>query len=79
MTIELEKDIAENLIKFKLRTVKDIIDGILAKWNEDNAENFLSKARSGDLAEAENDAIDLRQLLIEESKLLDLIGRLSGE
>jgi hypothetical protein len=63
MTITLENKIVEDLIKFKLLSVQKTISKILLNWNQDNAEDFIEKARSGELVNAEMDAITVRQLL----------------
>ena len=74
--VSLEKDVAEELITYKLRNVKNLIEGILKRWNEDSADIFLKKARDGTYEEAENDAIDLKQLLLDEKKLLKLLNEI---
>ena len=63
MTITLENEIAEDLIKFKLKSVQKTLSNILNNWNQDNAEDFIEKARSGEIPDAEMDAITVRQLL----------------
>ena len=78
MKISLEKDMAEELIAYKLRNIQNLIYKILERWNEQSAENFIEKARNGTYPEAENDAIDLRQLLIEEEKLKQLLENLQS-
>ena len=77
MDVHLDKDVAEELIIYKLRRVQGLISDILTRWNETDADSFLRKARDGIYAEAENDAIELRQLLLEEKKLHELLDRLS--
>ncbi len=73
MTIPLENEIAEDLIKFKLNSIQNTLAKILSDWNQDNAEDFLEKARSGELPEAEMDAITVRQLLKDIDKLETLL------
>ena len=73
MTVILEKEVAEDLITYKLRRIQGVISEILDRWNETIVESFLEKARDGSLSESENDAIDLRQLLLEEKKLVQLL------
>lgn len=76
MKVSLEKDIVEELINYKLRNIKNLILNILSRWNEESAESFLKKARDGIYTEAENDAIDLKQFLLEEKKLIELLDNL---
>lgn len=76
MKVTLEKNMVEELINYKLRNIKNLINNILSRWNEDTAEKFIEKARNGTYSEAENDAIDLKQLLLEEKTLLNLIEKL---
>ena len=73
MTITLENEIAEDLIKFKLQSVQNTLSKILKEWNQDNAEDFIEKARSGELPEAEMDAITVRQLISDLEKLESLL------
>ena len=76
MKVSVEKDIVEELIGYKLRNIKNLISNILSRWNEESAEIFLTKAADGTYSEAENDAIDLKQLLLEEKKLIELLDNL---
>ncbi len=69
MKVNLDKDVAEDLISYKLRNIQEHINEILKRWNENTASVFLEKAKNGTYSEAENDAIDLKQLLLEEKKL----------
>lgn len=69
MSITLEKPLVLDLINFKLRYINNEKKIILDRWKEDNTDDFLQKARDGRLEEAENDAIELRQLLLEEDRL----------
>lgn len=72
----MDKEIAEDLISYKLRNIQEHITKILKRWNETNAFTFLEKAKDGTYSEAENDAIDLKQLLLEEKKLKNLYNTL---
>ena len=79
MTITLENEIAEDLIKFKLQHIQETITRILNKWNEDNIEDFIRKTRSGELPEAELDAITIRQLAKDVEKLSTLLKSVRKE
>ena len=74
MKVYLDKDVAEDLISYKLRNIQEHINKILKRWNEIEASTFLEKAKNGTYSEAENDAIDLKQLLLEEKKLNKLFN-----
>ncbi len=74
MKVYIDKDIAEELISYKLRNIQEYINKILKRWNETKASMFLEKAKNGTYSEAENDAIDLKQLLLEEKKLNSLFN-----
>ncbi len=76
MKVYMDKDVAEDLISYKLRNIQEHMNKILERWNEIEASVFLEKAKNGTYSEAENDAIDLKQLLIEESKLNKLFDSL---
>ena len=72
----MDKDVAEDLISYKLRNIQEHINKILQRWNETEASSFLEKAKNGTYSEAENDAIDLKQLLLEEKQLTNLFNSL---
>ena len=76
MKVYMDKDIAEDLISYKKRNIQEQINQILNRWNETEALTFLEKAKNGTYSEAENDAIDLKQLLLEEKKLKILFNSL---
>jgi hypothetical protein len=74
MKVHLDKDVAEDLISYKLRNIQEQIIIILKRWNDSEASAFLVKAKNGTYSEAENDAIDLKQLLLEEKRLNKLFN-----
>lgn len=76
MDVSMKKEVAEELITYKLRRIQTIIEEILTRWKEQTADKFLQKAKDGTYENAENDAIDLRQLLLEEEKLQRLLKEL---
>ncbi len=76
MNVTLEKSTAEDLIQYKLRRIQKLIQRILHRWNENTIDSFLEKARNGTYSEAENDAIDVQNLVVEEQKLQKLLKSL---
>ena len=74
--IKLDKSLAEDLITSKLRILKQYIDEILTRWNESSSKEFLEKARAGINENAEDDAVELRQLLLDYTKLQDILNNL---
>ncbi|MHA1301899.1 MAG: hypothetical protein ACTSO9_20980 [Candidatus Helarchaeota archaeon] len=76
MTIKLENNIAEELIKYKLGHLQKNISSILERWNENNIEDFLKKAKTGELPEAEMDAITLKQLNADYDRLKTLLKQI---
>ena len=74
MKVYMDKDVAEDLVSYKLRNIQEIINKILTRWDENEASIFLEKAKNGTYSEAENDAIDLKQLLLDEKRLFELIN-----
>ena len=72
MSVEIKQETAKDLITFKLEHLSKLIDSILAKWNQNNIEEFLSKARSGELENAELDAISLKQINFDYQELKNL-------
>ncbi len=61
--VKLDKALAEDLITSKLRILKKFVDEILTRWNESTSKDFLEKARKGIYDNAEDAAVELRQLL----------------
>ena len=74
MKVQIDREVAEDLISYKLRKIQNEIEKILNRWNETIASHFLEKAKNKTYSEAENDAIDLKQLLLEECKLIQIIN-----
>ncbi len=75
-TVSLERSVALNLINYKLRNIQKEISKILEKYSESSIDSFLEKSSSGEIDEAENDAIDLKQLVLEQQKLQKLLDSL---
>ncbi len=74
--VKLDKALAEDLITSKLRILKQYIDEILARYNESSSKEFLEKARKGIYKNAEDDAVELRQLLLDYTKLQEILNNL---
>ncbi len=62
-TIPVKKEILDDLVDFKLHFITNEINRILAKWKRKSIDQFLKDARVGILEEAEDDAIDLTNLV----------------
>ena len=75
----MEKDTAMNLITYKKNSIHNMIEEILKRWKEASIDQFLHNAKIGIHKNAENDAIDLKQLLIEEKKLNELLASILGD
>jgi hypothetical protein len=74
--VKLDKSLAEDLITSKLRILKQFIDEILARWNESSSKDFLEKAHTGIYKNAEDDAVEVRQLLLDYTKLQEILNSL---
>ncbi len=74
--VKLDKSLAEDLITSKLRILKQYVDEILTRWNESSSKDFLEKARTGIYENAEDDAVELRQLLLDYTKLQEILNNL---
>jgi len=74
--VKLDKSLAEDLITSKLRILKQYIDEILTRWNESSSKEFLEKAQAGIYENAEDDAVELRQLLLDYTKLQEILNNL---
>ena len=74
--VKLDKSLAEDLITSKMRLLQQYINEILDRWNETSSKEFLEKARTGVHKDAEDDAIELRQLLADYTKLQEILTKL---
>ena len=74
--VKLDKSLAEDLITSKMRQLKQNINEILTRWNETSSKDFLEKAKTGVHENAEDDAIELRQLLADYAKLQEILNKL---
>ena len=74
--VKLDKSLAEDLITSKMRKLKQNINEILTRWNETSSKDFLEKAKTGVHENAEDDAIELRQLLADYAKLQEILNKL---
>ncbi len=74
--VKLDKSLAEDLISSKLRILKQYINEILTRWNESSTKNFLEKARTGIYDNAEDDAVEIQQLLLDYSKSQEILNNL---
>ncbi|TFG19436.1 MAG: hypothetical protein EU530_06235 [Promethearchaeota archaeon] len=74
MTVEMEQETAKELITYKLSNISKLIDSILSKWNQSSIEELLEKAKTGELLEAEMDAISLKQLHADQQRLNKLLN-----
>jgi len=79
MSVSIEKETAKELISFKLHHIQEEIQNILNRWDEDNTDDFISKAKKGILENAEMDAISIRQLLADYERLKDLLESIKSE
>ena len=71
-SITIKKEILEELIDFKLNSIINEINQTLSKWNYSEINVFLEDARNGTLEEAEDDAIDLTNLIDQRDALYQL-------
>ncbi|MHA1489287.1 MAG: hypothetical protein ACTSRI_06495 [Promethearchaeota archaeon] len=80
MNVSIERENVKELITFKLQHTQDLIRSIINKWDMDNFDDFMTKAKSGELENAEMDAISVRQLITDYNRLKDLLDTvISGE
>lgn len=79
MSVSIEKETAKELISFKIHHIQEEIQNILNRWDEDNTDDFISKAKKGILENAEMDAISIRQLLADYGRLKDLLESIKSE
>ena len=77
MDVSIERETAKELISFKLHHIQDLIHSILNKWDQENTDDFISKAKSGLLENAEMDAITMRQLILDYERLKELLDSIN--
>lgn len=71
-TVSVEKKLFEELLDSKLAMIAEKINILLAKWNYNSVELFLTHAADGTLEEAESDAISLTNLIDKRDHLFGL-------
>ena len=74
--VKLDKSLAEDLITSKMRLLQQYISEILNRCSETSSKEFLEKARTGVYENVEEDAIELRQILADYTKLQDILNKL---
>ena len=65
----MNKELAEDLVNSKLRTIVDEMEKILLKWKYDSVHLFFQDSRSGRIQNAEDDGIVLQNLLDDQDEL----------
>lgn len=75
----MQQKTAQELIQFKLTHISKSINYIIAKWNQDNSDDFIQKVKSGEIPNAEMDAISLRQLEADYLKYSTLLQSVQEE
>ena len=73
MTVQLKHEVAVDLITFKMNALQRTLDEILTLWKQPTADEFVAKVRSGEIPDGELDAITVRQLLLDLSRLTQLL------
>ena len=73
-TVNLEKELAKDLVDTKLRVIHSEIEKILTSWNYKDSIKFIQDAKKGIITEAEDDAITLIHLLDQRDELFQLKG-----
>ncbi len=69
MTSKMDGKIIEDLINTKLRVLDEKIGKILKKWKVNNVNQLINGARSGEIEEAESDAIELQNLVAKREEI----------
>jgi len=61
-TVTLDTELARDLLETKTRLLDKEIHDILKKWNVETVDDLVEGARSGNLEEAEDNAIETQNL-----------------
>jgi len=67
--VNVEKDLLQDLLQFKIISLNEEIQSILSRWKANSASIFLKEASNGTIKNAEMDAILLRQLIADRDML----------
>jgi hypothetical protein len=79
MSVQLDSNLAEDLVKFKLKSIQDTIKAILVKWNQSNTDDFIQRTRTGELPNAEPDSIIIRQLVTDFDRLDKVLKQIKAK
>lgn len=77
-SLNIDKDILEDLVNTKLRTLQIEIQEILAKWHYDDIQKFLHDAKDGTIEDAEDDAICLKNLIEKQERFYNMRNQWSS-
>ena len=75
MSIEIDKEIAIDLIHSKIEILDSKIRVILDQWNYNNIDEFIQDVKKGLLEEAEDSAIDLENLRDKRNQIATLLDQ----
>lgn len=76
MAVSLDPEVARDLIETKLRVLTEKIETILNKWNLGSIDELIEGAKTGEIPEAEDDAIDLQNLRDKKNQIEQLLAGL---
>ncbi len=74
--VSLPYVVARELIESKVRNLNQKVDSILTRWNQTDIEAFQEAVRSGEIPEAETDAIIVGNLMEKLDKYNHLLQKL---
>ena len=74
--VSLPYGVARELIESKVRNLNQKVDSILTRWNQTDIEAFQEAVRSGEIPEAETDAIIVGNLMEKLDKYNYLLQKL---
>ncbi|MFX0139638.1 MAG: hypothetical protein ACFFDN_38720 [Candidatus Hodarchaeota archaeon] len=69
MTSKMDNKIVEDLINTKLQVLDEKISKILKKWKVNTVDQLINGASSGEIEEAESDAIELQNLVAKREEI----------
>jgi hypothetical protein len=71
--VSVDRVLLFDLLEFKIRSISESIEVILAHWNIKSSSKFLQDAEAGVLSESEMDTIAVKQLISERNKLKSIL------
>lgn len=71
--ISLDSEIVRDLVNTKLQVLDSKIQKILSRWGLESVDQLIERAKSGELEEAESDAIEIQNLTAKREEIENIV------